>query len=434
MKKINISAIAPSGAGKTVYLASMYKKLSLQREQLRFYLKTDHSTSISLSETFEMVADPERSWPAGTVGSGKEWAFEVAVPTSSTEFTPICLSYFDYQGGLLTDSRLARELAGDAARLRSADAILVLLDGHKILSLLQEQREGYHYIDFHLTSTFEIVQQSRCPVHFVLTKWDLLTPHFEFAAVRDRLLEEEAFCTSVATRSKTSMAPIRLIPVSSVGNGFAAPGDDGRMRKTGRMTHPYQVGVPVMAVLPDILQTAFRELEARVAGIESTTARNACESGSEPSSVQPSGSRRWLEKATRVAKDCAPILRDQVPKLERLVRFAEPPAVQFLLRDPQMITNVLFNAMDFLLDGRGSQDVDRPDQDQLRVQWQQVTDERSALRMVCTQLQELMTDFETRCPDSTLAHGYLDLRDDERARTTAQAVASTESNPQAGMQ
>lgn len=434
MKKLNISAIAPSGAGKTVYLASMYRNLSLQRPQLGFYLKTDHCTSISLSETYELVADPQRAWPAGTVGEGKEWVFEVTAPTPTAEFTPISLSYFDYQGGLLTDSRLGRELADDAARLRAADAILVLFDGHKILSLLRGKRDGFRYIDFHLTSTFEIVQQSRCPVHFVVTKWDLLAPHFEFGAVRDRLLEEDSFCTSVAARSKSSMAPMRLIPVSSVGSGFAVPGEEGRMRKTGARLEPFQVDIPVLSVLPDLLQTAFRELEARAAGIRKTSAgRNPDDAGPQTSPPQLSGSRRWLDKATSVAKDYGPMLREHMPKLERFARFAEPGAVQFLLRDPQMVTNILFHAIDLVADRRSSdQDGGDPDRDQLRAQWQQVTDEQSALRMVGAQLQELMTDFERRCPESVLAHGYLDLQDDARAQATARALVSAGCGQQDG--
>jgi len=45
MQTIRVSALAPYSAGKTLYLASMYRQLSLISRGRSFYLKTDYATS-----------------------------------------------------------------------------------------------------------------------------------------------------------------------------------------------------------------------------------------------------------------------------------------------------------------------------------------------------------------------------------------------------
>ena len=64
MEPIRIMVLGMSGAGKTVYLASLYQKLSVQREG--YALTTDASISARLNKAYNRVRDPALEWPSGT--------------------------------------------------------------------------------------------------------------------------------------------------------------------------------------------------------------------------------------------------------------------------------------------------------------------------------------------------------------------------------
>ena len=77
--KINVHAVGPSGAGKTVFMSAIYRQLRFKGSDNGFYLKTDHATSVHMNSVFNSVANPEDEWPAGTKAPS-EWEFSVTVP------------------------------------------------------------------------------------------------------------------------------------------------------------------------------------------------------------------------------------------------------------------------------------------------------------------------------------------------------------------
>jgi hypothetical protein len=100
----------------------------------------------------------------------------------------------------------------------------------------------------------------KVPIHFVISKWDLLENKFSLKQVRDRLLTIPEFEQVVRSRNSVD-SPVRLIPVSSVGAGFATLEPDGSMKKTaGAVPRPFQVEVPVACVLPDALKAKLSEI------------------------------------------------------------------------------------------------------------------------------------------------------------------------------
>jgi hypothetical protein len=88
------------------------------------------------------------------------------------------------------------------------------------------------------------------PVHFVISKWDLIENHFSLESIRERLLAIRDFKQLVQSRVQAG-SQVRLIPVSSVGSGFAVPQPDGSMKKVvGHQPEAFQVEMPIACVLP----------------------------------------------------------------------------------------------------------------------------------------------------------------------------------------
>lgn len=265
VRTYEVHALGPSGAGKTVFMASLYKRLNIKRSELPFYVKSDHSSSLHLNRTYNQLANPDETWPAAT-RQIMEWSFTACVPTPAGDFEPVQYSYVDYPGAVLTSPRgVDDEVVGPLiARLKQADALLVLLDGQQILALLRGERSGARYLELDITSSLEIVQQSRCSVHFVVTKWDLLDGKHTLEAVRDRLMMHRDFADLIESKRSATAAGIRLFPVSAIGPDFAELQPSGEMKKTGS-PHPEPVNVelPLISVVPDTLQFVYLEAENR---------------------------------------------------------------------------------------------------------------------------------------------------------------------------
>ncbi|MFR9798702.1 hypothetical protein ACL02U_22820 [Streptomyces sp. MS06] len=155
--------------------------------------------------------------------------------------------------------------------MRHADALLGLLDGRKVLETM---RGNGDFLDQDMARVFGLLQSCSGPIHFAITKWDLLAGHYSLKQVRDRLLEHPDFDVLATGRRdwKTAGMPvppgrIRLIPISSVGSNFAFLGADGAMHKRANARpRPLNVDVGFAAVLPDLLAravSATREEEKR---------------------------------------------------------------------------------------------------------------------------------------------------------------------------
>ncbi|NEO17346.1 MULTISPECIES: hypothetical protein [unclassified Moorena] len=98
------------------------------------------------------------------------------------------------------------------------------------------------------------MSHSQAPIQFVVSKWDLLENNFGLQEISDRLLEIPELKKLVLERNRES-SPVRLIPVSSVGFGFATPQPDGSMKKiAGSIPRPFHMEVPISCVIPDLVE------------------------------------------------------------------------------------------------------------------------------------------------------------------------------------
>ena len=264
MHNYNVVMIGPSGSGKTVFLASMYKFLSIQRKDTPFFLEVSPQQRKLLNNKYTQIATSEE-WPPPTqFREISEWCFRVCVENDSLhKFPAFTFNYLDYAGERLIDSREDENSASSDLdkKIDDADALLAIIDGQKILSLMQNEPIGEIFELRELSSILQIIQQTQCPVHFIISKWDILQDKYEFEAIRKRLMENDDFKELVDRRTKPGkFSPLRLIPVSSVGIGFAEF-RNGRMYKNrGAKVKPFQVEVPIACVLPDQLRIRLREI------------------------------------------------------------------------------------------------------------------------------------------------------------------------------
>jgi hypothetical protein len=257
--------LGSSGAGKTVFLASLFKHLMIQGEK-RFFIEVEDNSKRKLLNNIYTKVISEDSWPPATrYNEISEWTFTCCVRTENFSIHPACrFTYLDYAGGRLTD--IAEQSEGDFKledEVQKADALLGLLDGRKILALMSNanQLDIDLFLKKDLPSMLELMQRCKSPIHFVISKWDLFEGKFSLKQIRDRLLQIYEFKELIDIRTN-SLSPVRLIPVSSVGLNFATPQPNGGMKKiTGAIPHPLQVEVPLACVLPDGLSTRIKQLQ-----------------------------------------------------------------------------------------------------------------------------------------------------------------------------
>ncbi len=325
MRNYSIIMLGPGGSGKTVFLASLYKKLSTQSE-LGFFLQVDTDQKRKrLTDTYTQIAADGR-WPPGTrYDEISEWTFTCRVqkPSDLSIHDACSFTYLDYSGSRITEE--TDEEGGKQEftnKLNAADALLALLDGQQLCALMKNEQRGTFWQLRDLPSMINILQQSRQPVHFVLSKWDIVEQSYTLEQIRDRLLKIDEFKNFVKLRGQAG-SPVRLIPVSSVGRGFAIPQSDGSMRKTGKVPRPFQVEVPLACVLPDIVQAKLKELQKQKDQLTS------------PVEVKPDFN--FFDSLGQMFADALRMIQDFLPLLPEKYRLPEK-AMKILIKWAELST------------------------------------------------------------------------------------------------
>jgi len=275
MRSYKIIVLGASGSGKTVYLASLYKHLLAPDSDSGLFLKVDDAQRKKLLDIYTHVEDPKMEWPSGTdYREITEWTFMCSVATDEqpSGHDALHFSYLDYAGGRITNADATKADPLSAAftqHLNEADIFLGFLDGQKLLALLRGEPAGGRFLKSDLANILGIMQLRGKPAQFVITKWDLLEAQAPAGAdnnqilemIRDRLLKDETFRRFVHKRARQGL-PVRLIPVSAVGPGFAQLQPDGRMQKNpGVEPHCFQVEVPLMSVVIDQFKACIKYRE-----------------------------------------------------------------------------------------------------------------------------------------------------------------------------
>ncbi len=408
VRTINVHALGPSGSGKTVFMAAMYRQLRIKRGDADFYLKTDHATSVHMNSVFNAVANPQEEWPAST-RVASEWEFGLTVRTPAGEFEPLKMRYLDYPGLILTAPRAAEDERYQQVieQLRSAHALLVLLDGAGVRACLRGEPQGRRFLNFELSSSLEIVQQTRCPVHFAVTKWDLLEGAHTLKEVRDLLLGDDNFRDLIRGRFESPAGPVRLIPVSSVGTGFAAMQPNGQMHKLGQPARPFQVELPFLSVIPDFFTYACAELQTKDRDLLNRVQRHLRNAETDEHPGRNAGRLAATRELTRrvLASRLAKSLKESNPVLAALLHDQDQ------LADGLFLVAQEISRRAAALTGR-RRAADAAAVASLR---ESVHDQISALQLIETQFHEILGRFEQNCPESLLAgpqvagSGYEDI-------------------------
>ncbi len=265
LRTFKVFTLARSGTGKTCFLASMFQRLCQLDARIGFSIRTSSEQRVELCHIFEEICDPAKEWPPGTKRA-QVWRFSTYVPLADGSEEPVFnFEYVDYEGGIIQNGN--RVLDADR-RLQEADAILVMLDGKNVLTAMNgpgtalEVELGYLIPMLSLrgrgsTNGAPITR----PLHFLISKYDIIEGRFSLADIRQRLMSHGGF-SSLVERRRSMGLRTRLIPVSSVGSDFVTPTSEGGMQKKLRgVVRPQWVEIPMAACLIDSFETLVNAFE-----------------------------------------------------------------------------------------------------------------------------------------------------------------------------
>ena len=269
-----VIALGVAGSGKTVYLSSMFHTVNVPMPGRSYFLETNASHRIYLSKVFDELSDTAEPWPRGTrTGETRELDFDCVSFDEGVKHQVFKISYLDYAGELLESVQEAGStaLSDLEDRIRNAHGLLGMLDGYRVLQYLRNEPAGRRYFRSSIQPMTGMMAGASCPIHFVLTKWDLVRGFGEpddaddntrLSLVREALMETAQLKALVDTHTWANRV-IRLIPVSAVGPHFAQIDRDGHILKLpDGEVHPTNVEVPLTAILPDLFTQVELSLDA----------------------------------------------------------------------------------------------------------------------------------------------------------------------------
>lgn len=249
---LTLAVVGFESSGKTVYIGSMFNKLRVP-DASGVFLDTTPDNAGKLLAIYDTTANTDKGFPPSTnKGEMIDWPFSAKV-RSATGVTDIGnFSYLDFAGESLRDLFTAApnpETQRLYTRFKGADILMATLDGLQVKRYMENRPlPGFHT---DLGTLLNLLSNHHQAVNLILTKWDILEDQYTFRQVVERLLQIPQFAGFV--ESQRMLGFCRLIPVSSVGPGFARE-DDNAMRKIpGKVINPVRVEVPIACALPDAL-------------------------------------------------------------------------------------------------------------------------------------------------------------------------------------
>lgn len=270
-----VVALGVSGSGKTVLLASMFHQLNVQRPGDAYFLEAPADQRLELAGVFRQIANPASPWPPGTSrGDMREYTFDCAVHHDERKYRVLRIRYLDYAG-----EHLERIHRGTSAKLREletnieeASALLGIIDGYRMLQYLRNEPEGREYFHGTIEPMIGLMTSATAPLHFVLTKWDLVRgfgePPDASDEIRLKMVIEALALTKIealATGPQRGGRVVRIIPVSAVGPNYAHIDDSGRVIKNPHGTlQPTNLDVPFAAVVPDLFHQVKESLDQSI--------------------------------------------------------------------------------------------------------------------------------------------------------------------------
>lgn len=266
-----VVSLGTSGAGKTVMLASMFHELAFRSRARPYVLDSDAAQRATLGKLYTELIDTAGPWPRGTrAGEETEYRFPCVARDDGRDHVLFEISYLDYAGELFTSSKSKKSVEKLRRHVSEAHALFGMLDGRRLAQYLRGESEGITYMNGEILAMFGWLTRARCPIHLLVTKWDLVNGVGETdSSVESRLelirdaLVDHAPIQSLVLDAQERRQTIRLIPVSSVGEGFARIDGNGDVVKIkGARAGSINLHVPFAAIVPDYLERIRSEMEA----------------------------------------------------------------------------------------------------------------------------------------------------------------------------
>lgn len=177
--------VGHSGAGKTSFMAGMYRYLGDSKDGYGIVAKN----SKQKKQLEHMAALLERGkYPAST---DVQEVYNFALTCNGEEIIPF--NWMDYRGGiLLSEDPDERDMDKFMAAIKTADALVVFLDGEKLVDKSCKWTFEYDILLTCIANSMDIERKSWFPISFVITKCDLLPPNAHFYGLDrfDNLLEQ----------------------------------------------------------------------------------------------------------------------------------------------------------------------------------------------------------------------------------------------------
>src|SRR4051812_26158207 len=243
---LRVMVFGEEGAGKTVYLAGLFRQMSVSRPGSVVTLDADLADRHALNQIYRKVVSPELiEFPPSTHWGSKAWQFSCRITNRHGSFQPLSVKYLDYEGRMLDPMNgplqmSAEDIEADDGLAEldefrtNADVFLVLIDGLRLWHMLRGVPKYAGWLDNYLSERLQEIERgqdrrgARRPMHLVITKWDLLDGRMvdgqpvTLSTIAALIAEQPTFADHLATRAyENDGAPVRLIPVSVTGP-FAA--------------------------------------------------------------------------------------------------------------------------------------------------------------------------------------------------------------------
>jgi hypothetical protein len=242
--------------------------MNFRDDHRSYFLEASPEMRVVLSKIYGTLVDAYQPWPESTQGT-REYSFKcVAFDEENVKHPVLTINYLDYAGELLVEEQKAESnaLQNLFGHIKSANALLCMVDGYRVLQLLRDEAEGHKYFQVSMQAMIGIIQDTSCPVHLVISKWDIVRDFGEppdadeqdrLEYVIEALMKFDHIRALVQQRRAHQI--VRIIPVSSVGRNFARINSAGVMvKRHGAQMKPINIDVPLCAVVPDW----FSQIEA----------------------------------------------------------------------------------------------------------------------------------------------------------------------------
>lgn len=249
----DIFILGTRSSGKTVLLSSLYQKLSSMDGVTNFYARCDDPVQHrELCESYDALLDTEADWPAGTY-QVEDYTMRCFHRLRGHSLPVFSLRFHEYPGGYVSSQTDGREFL--ETRAASCHSVTALIDGRKVLDRLEgKEINPAHSLHKDLDNLVRVLQQcAGKPIHFVVTKGDLLDPgKYPLRRIVGELSTHRGF-QDIVEQQREAGATCYVIPVSAVGPKFTAlDPENGTIRKRHDGTiDPFNLDVMVGAAMSD---------------------------------------------------------------------------------------------------------------------------------------------------------------------------------------